>query len=168
VLSGESTLTASASDANGVVRVEFLKDGALVGFDESQPYALSWNTLGTANGSHLLTARAYDAAGHISESHVMVTVHNAQPPTGSITAPGSGAVLSGTINIAVAALDDLGVDRVTFYIGTQYITWDGSAPYAINFNTLNFINGNYTLTARIIDTAGNVTVTAGVPVTIQN
>jgi Bacterial Ig domain len=168
LLSGVSTLTASASDANGVVRVEFLADGTLVGSDESAPYALDWNTIGIANGSHLLTAKAYDAAGHVSQAQVMVTVHNDLPPTGSITAPGSGAVLSGTANLSVNALDDLGVDRVTFYIGTHYITWDGTPPYSINFNTLNYINGNYTLTARIFDTAGKMTVTTEVPVTIQN
>jgi hypothetical protein len=167
-LSGVSTLTASASDANGVVRVEFLADGTLVGSDASAPYALDWNTIGIANGSHLLTAKAYDVAGRVSEAQVMVTVYNDLPPTGSITAPGSGAVVSGTVNISVNALDDLGVDRVTFYIGTHYITWDGTPPYSINFNTLNYINGNYTLTARVFDTAGNMTVTAQVPVTIQN
>jgi beta-glucanase (GH16 family) len=121
-----------------------------------------------ANGSHILTARAHDAAGHISESQVSVSVDNDLPPTGSITSPASGAVLSGTIPIAVDAQDDRGVDRVTFYLGNQYITWDGKAPYSINFNTLNFINGDYVLTARIYDTAGNMTITNAVPVHIQN
>lgn len=168
VLSGTATLSASASDVMGVTRVEFLADGALLGSIASAPYQLGWDTLGIANGSHVLTARAFDAAGHASESLATVSVDNDQPPTGAFTAPAASAILSGTVNLAVNAQDDRGVDRVNFYLGSQYISWDGKAPYAINFNTLNFINGDYVLTARIFDTAGQMTVTSSVPVHIQN
>ena len=147
--------------------MEFLADGALLGSVTSAPYQLGWNTLGTTNGSHVPTAKAYDAAGHVSTSEVTVSVTNDLPPTGAFTSPASGAVISGTVNLAVSAQDDHGVDRVNFYLGSQYITWDGKAPYSINFNTLNFINGDYTLSARIYDTAGNMTVTS-IPVHVQN
>ncbi|WP_224240236.1 Ig-like domain-containing protein [Hyalangium gracile] len=167
VLSGTATLSASASDQVGVTSVEFLADGVLLGAVSSAPYELGWNTLGAANGSHVLTVRAYDAAGHMSQSQVTVSVHNDPLPTGAFTSPASGAVLSGTVNLAVNAQDDNGVDRVTFYLGSHYIIWDGVAPYSINFNTLNFINGDYTLSARIYDTAGQMTVTS-IPVRIQN
>ncbi len=167
-ISGTVSLQASASDINGVTRVEFFKGSTLLGTALSEPYTIDWDTLGTSNGSQVLIARAYDVAGRSSETLLAVLVANDLPPTGDITAPAPGAVLSGTANFTVSAMDDVGVDRVTFYLGTQYITWDGKAPYSINFNTLNFINGEYVLTARIFDTAGQMTTTVEVPVTIQN
>ncbi|WP_224365613.1 Ig-like domain-containing protein [Hyalangium versicolor] len=167
VLSGSVNLAASASDLVGVTHVEFLSDGVLLGSVASAPYQLSWNTLGVPNGSHVITAKAYDAAGHSSQSQVSVSVSNDLPPTGVFTSPASGAVLSGTVALTVSAQDDVGMDQVNFYLGSQYITWDGKAPYSINFNTLNFINGDYTLIARIYDTAGHMTETS-IPVRIQN
>lgn len=167
VVSGLVTLSASASDQVGVASVEFLADGVLLGTVSSAPYQLGWDALSVANGSHVITVRAYDSAGHMSESQVTVSVDNDMPPTGAFTSPASGAVLSGTVNLTVSAQDDRGVDQVNFYLGSQYITWDGTAPYAINFNTLNFINGDYTLSARIFDNAGHMTVTS-IPVHIQN
>jgi hypothetical protein len=169
VVSGSNiTLQASAQDGNGVVRVEFFDGYTLLGTVTEEPYQLNWDTVGRANGTHWLYAEAYDAIGHVGTSSVRVTVKNDVPPTGNITSPAPNAVLSDTVTFSVRAQDESGVDRVTFYVGTRYVTWDGTAPYSINLNTLNFPNGDYVLTARIFDTTGHMTVTAGVPVTIQN
>ncbi|HYI00395.1 Ig-like domain-containing protein [Hyalangium sp.] len=167
VLSGNVTLQASAQDGHAVERVEFYRDSTLLGTATQAPYQLTWNTADTADGpNYALHAKAYDVAGHVSTSSVTVTIEN--DPTGSITSPAPQAVLSGTATFAVNAQDLQGVDRVTFYVGTKYVTWDGTAPYTINFNTLNFTNGVYVLTARLFDTDDNMTVTEGVTVTIQN
>jgi hypothetical protein len=60
------------------------------------------------------------------------------------------------------------VDRVLFYVGTRYITYDSRAPYSVNFNSLNLPNGTYSVTAKAYDTTGNFTVSQGVTITIQN
>jgi len=76
-VSGAVTLTASASDAVGVSRVEFFVDGALVGTDTSSPYSYAWGSTAVANGSHSLMARAYDAAGNVgTDNDTSVTVSN--------------------------------------------------------------------------------------------
>jgi hypothetical protein len=168
VLAGTVSLTATASDAEGLARVEFYDGATLLGSDASAPYALDWNTLGAANGGHTLTVRAHDSAGNTAEQQVQVTVDNDHPPTVSITSPAPGAVLSGTVAFSANASDDRAVDRVLFYVGSKYVTYDAKAPYTINFNSLNFANGSYVLTAKVYDSAGNVTVSAGVPVTLQN
>src|ERR1700704_5507332 len=41
-----------------VSRVEFYRDGNLIGSDSTSPYSVSWNTTSTNNGSHTLTAGA--------------------------------------------------------------------------------------------------------------
>ncbi len=83
-VSGTTTVTASASDNAGVTQVEFYLDGALQSTDTTSPYSWSWNTTAAANGAHLLTSKAYDAAGNAGISAaVSVTVSNVAPPTGT-------------------------------------------------------------------------------------
>lgn len=76
-VSGTVTVTASASDAVGVTRVEFYVDGGLVGTDSTAPYEFAWNTTTVANGTHALSARAFDAAGNSAlDADTSVTVSN--------------------------------------------------------------------------------------------
>jgi len=77
-VSGTVTLTADASDNQGVVEVRFFVNGALIGSDTTAPYSLDWNTSSVANGDVTLTAEAEDAAGNVGVSaDVVVTVENA-------------------------------------------------------------------------------------------
>ncbi|RJS20689.1 serine protease [Corallococcus sp. H22C18031201] len=77
VLSGTSTVSATASDNVGVSRVEFYAGTTLLGTDSTAPYAVDWNTASVANGAYVLTAKAYDAAGNVgTSSSVSVTVDN--------------------------------------------------------------------------------------------
>jgi len=62
------TLAANASDDIGVVRVEFLIDGAQVASDVSAPYVANWVSTTVANGGHTIAARAIDTAGNATTS----------------------------------------------------------------------------------------------------
>jgi hypothetical protein len=76
-VAGTITISASASDDAGVLGVEFRIDGASGVEDTTAPYAVSWNTTGSSNGSHTLTAIARDAAGNgATSAPVTVTVSN--------------------------------------------------------------------------------------------
>lgn len=77
VLSGSITVTSQATDNVGVARVEFYVDGVLKSIDTASPYYFIWDTTAVANGSHTLTAKAYDAAGNVGQSSsISVTVSN--------------------------------------------------------------------------------------------
>ncbi|WP_375770963.1 PHB depolymerase family esterase [Archangium gephyra] len=81
-VSGTVTLTASASDAVGVTRVEFYVDGALAGSDSASPFELAWSSTSVANGSHALSAKAFDAAGNsATDADTSVTVSNSGTST---------------------------------------------------------------------------------------
>jgi peptidoglycan/xylan/chitin deacetylase (PgdA/CDA1 family) len=67
-LSGTVALSATASDNVGVSRVEFYQGATLIGTTAVSPYSVNWDTNTVANGSHVLTARAYDAAGNTTTS----------------------------------------------------------------------------------------------------
>ncbi|MBB5208314.1 extracellular catalytic domain type 1 short-chain-length polyhydroxyalkanoate depolymerase [Chiayiivirga flava] len=76
-LSGSVDLTASASDASGVAKVEFYANGSLLGVDTNAPWTFTWNTAAMANGSVALMAKAYDPAGNVgSDDDTTVTVSN--------------------------------------------------------------------------------------------
>lgn len=90
------------------------------------------------------------------------------PPAVSLTAPVAGNV-SGTVNIAANASDNVGVAKVEFYDGPTLITADIASPYTASWNTTTLVNGNsHDLTAKATDTAGNQTTSAVVRVTINN
>ncbi len=77
-VSGTITLAASAADNVGVAGVQFTVDGNPVGAeDTAAPYNLSLDTTALSNGSHVIGARARDAAGNAaSAAGVGVIVNN--------------------------------------------------------------------------------------------
>ena len=77
-VSGVVSLSACAADDVGVVGVQFKVDGVNVGAEDvTAPWNGAWDTSTAANGSHVLTAIARDAAGHLTTSAtVAVTVSN--------------------------------------------------------------------------------------------
>ena len=75
-ISGTVTLTATATDNIGVTKVEFYDNSSLIGNDTSSPYEVSWDSRSVPNDSHLITARAYDAADNASSDANTVSVRN--------------------------------------------------------------------------------------------
>jgi hypothetical protein len=77
-VSGTVNVTASASDNVGVANVQYQLDGANLGSPQTgSPYTYAWNTNGTSNGSHVLTAVATDTSGnHGTSASVTVNVSN--------------------------------------------------------------------------------------------
>ncbi len=169
-VAGTITVAANATDAAGVAGVQFKLDGANLGAEViAAPYVISWNTSLSADGTHVLGAVARDGAGNIgSAARVSVTVDNV-PPNVSITAPVSGAMVSGTITVSATATDDVGV------VGAQ-LKLDGAnlgaevttAPYAISWNTASVSNAVHTLTAVARDRAGNTSTSSAVTIRVRN
>ncbi len=85
-VSNTVSVTAAASDNVGVVKVGFYLDGILQVTDISAPYVWNWNTAGVTNGLHVVSAKAYDAAGNVGTSaNEAVTVANASAVTTTST-----------------------------------------------------------------------------------
>ncbi len=77
IVSATVNVTASATDNVGVTSVQFLLDGVVQSTDTSAPYEWSWNTIGAANGPHVLTSKAFDAANNSATSAaISITVSN--------------------------------------------------------------------------------------------
>lgn len=190
-VSGNSVVvSANASDptpGSGVDHVDFHIDGAYattIGTDSTSPYSITWNSTTVPNGTHILTARAYDKATNFTtSSSVSITVTNGPgpggetiPPTVSITAPTSGEIVTGNVIIRASAADNVAVAQVKFYRGTTPIGSDtcGSGPtcslagpynYEVTWNTTG-LSGSHSLTAVAYDTSGNMSTSSVVAVTI--
>jgi hypothetical protein len=85
-LNGAVTIAIDATDNRAVARVEVRLDGSLFGTDTTAPYSLTWDSTATADGAHVVQARACDTAGNCADSApVPVTVSNtpALPPPGT-------------------------------------------------------------------------------------
>jgi hypothetical protein len=106
-LSGTVTLTAAAADNVGVAGVQFRLDGAALGAElTAAPYTMNWDSTGTANGTHTLTAVARDAAGNSTvSSPVTVTVTNSAPPPPPPPPPANASGGGGCTMGAVDATD---------------------------------------------------------------
>ncbi|HZH18496.1 MAG TPA: Ig-like domain-containing protein [Archangium sp.] len=168
LLRGTAVITATASDNQGLARVEFYDGATLLGTDATLPYQVSWNTAGAANGAHTLTAKAFDSVGNVRTSTaVTVTLDNSAPTT-ALTAPAQGASVRGIVAVSATASDNLGVDRVEFYAGTALLGTVTTAPYVVSWDTTALASGSViTLTTRAYDAAGNVTVSAAHTVTVD-
>jgi hypothetical protein len=159
-VTGTVTVTASVSAA--VAGVRFTLDGADLGAeDTSAPYAVSWATSSATNAQHTLRAIARSSGGQTSTSGaVVVTVANASAdtsnPTVSLTAPASGARLTGTVTVSASASDNVGVAGVQFTLDDAPLgAEDRTAPYAVSWNTATAANGTHRLRAIARDAAGN-------------
>ncbi len=89
-------------------------------------------------------------------------------PTTSLTSPGAGSTLTGTVTLSASASDTVGVTKVDFYVGTKLVGTDTTAPYSIAWDSKSVANGSYALSTRAFDAAGNMGTSANVTVTISN
>ncbi|SEU34795.1 Ig-like domain-containing protein [Stigmatella erecta] len=169
-LQGMVSLAATASDNLGVSRVAFFLDGVQVASDASAPYTYNYNTRLKANGTWTLQARAYDARGNEGRSEeVRVRFDNDfTPPTVTLTSPGQGETLMGTVTFAADASDGEGVARVSFFLDGVQLGQDTSPPFTLSYNTRNKPNGVKVLTAKAYDAVSNVGTSQELRVTFDN
>jgi predicted secreted protein len=189
-VSGTVGIQANASDNVGVTRVDFLVDGSLLSSDTTAPYSASWNTTGVANGTHSLTARAFDAANNQKTSAaVSVSVDNGTTTTApALTLSGVPATIrrgqtftaTATVtNNAAAAASGFSV-RVSFTpssaLRLQSPTATTQSVPTVAPGTSRNVTwqmradnaGTATLTMTLRDASGATVRTVSQPITITN
>ena len=167
--SGTITVIANASDNVGVSDVEFLVDGVLAGSDASSPYTLDIDSTTLANGTHTLSAVAYDAAGNAGVSPtVNFSVNNVTADTTAPSVSTSVTGTGGTIAFAAEASDNTGVTRVDFLVDNVAKGSDSSGPYTLALDSTTLSNAGHTLLAKAYDAAGNVGTSASVSFAVNN
>ena len=156
-----------ARDDFGIVNVDFLVDGTLIGTDTQEDpvvpylYKFSWDSAKASNGDHRLKAVAKDAAGNVgSAQEVTVTVANAtdtEPPVFTRVTPKSGEVVSGILTMSATATDNAGVPSVTVSGGGVSCTAAGTASCNLN---LRKVAAGSTIVVSFTATDGRNTTSA--------
>jgi hypothetical protein len=78
------------------------------------------------------------------------------PPTCTITSPTDSAAVNGAVQIAAAASDSVGVERVEFYADGAIVGTDSSAPYSASWNAASQTEGSWhSLSCVAYDAAQN-------------
>jgi thermitase len=145
VVGGDVSVNVTASDNEGVDRVELYAGGALVATDSTSPYRFSWDSSGKAGGAQIiLEARAYDDAGNVRNTTITVSIIADDDTVAPlVTAPSAvnkeatGPLTS--VNLGSASA----VDAVD---GAVAVTANFSGPFAV---------GQHTVVWSATDVAGN-------------
>lgn len=149
------------SDASPIDRVEYFVDGNIDFTATQAPFEYDWDVTGFSNGStHNIFARAYDIYANGGVSNVLsVTIQNTDiiPPTVLILYPATGSIFTiGTVvTISVDASDNVGIDRVEFYVDGELLSTDTTPPYRYNWDSTGYSSGTHTIYVKAFDLAGN-------------
>ncbi|MCK4294016.1 MAG: tandem-95 repeat protein [Planctomycetes bacterium] len=171
-VSGSITVSADATDDDGVTQVEFFVDGSSIGVDNdgSNGWSANWDTTAQADGPHTVSATATDTAEQTGIDNIGVTVDNVDDaPTVSITNPTDGATVSGSVTVIADAGDDRRVSQVEFLVDGASIgvDTDGSNGWSANWDTTAEADGPHTVSATATDTASQ-TASHSISVTVNN
>lgn len=166
--SGTITFSATATDNEGVTKVEFYVDGVLKGTDGSPPYNITLDSTMLPNGPHTLVAKAYDAANNVGASTpVTFSVANSggddEPPAISVSESGT----SGTITFNATATDDRGVTKVEFYVDDLLKGFALAPPYSLSLDSTTLSEGSHLLVGKAYDAAGNIGTSSSVSFSVS-
>jgi hypothetical protein len=120
-------------------------------------------------GLSLLTAACF-ALAPVTVAHAGKPARSADttPPTVSITAPGAGVTVAGTVTVSGKAADNSSLTSVAVKVDAgAYKTATGTSAWSAPVDSTAYADGTHTITAQATDGAGNRT-TATVTVTVQN
>jgi hypothetical protein len=167
---GTVEFTVNATDNKGVTQIEIHDGTRLIRYSTTAPLTFWWNTRNEAVGEHVLTARAYDAAGNAATSAPVVVnvARDTTPPSASITSPAHGATLSGIQWIDASATDNVAVEKLEIFLDGTLLKSRYSSSTSVAWDTKTAVNGSHTLTARATDSYGNVATSTAVIVTVDN
>ncbi len=180
-----------ASETNAVYAAQFTD--ALATFNDVPPLFQLW-TMAQDDIAAQGTTTVWDDAGsgsrlppsdpNVTNRFYRVVKKDANfgMPCVRIASPTDDAVVSGVVNVEIAAMDDSRISSITLIVdGNDYATITGG-PMVFPINTVLFANGVHTLQARVADNQGigylggdpdsdtvaNVSPSAVVPVTLSN
>jgi len=167
---GLPSCEATATDANGIQKVDFYMNDKLYMTELSKPYNCNFSAGKFPNGAYTLKAVATDKLGATGSAQISLTIGSAtQPPANvspnvSIMKPDAGATITAPLNstgcVADASDTDGTISKVDFFLtksGTSTpVGSKTAAPYQCAIDTAKFADGSYTLMAQATDDKGAV------------
>jgi len=172
-VSGDVTVSVTATDNEIVSSVEIQIDGQTVSTITEEPYEYDWITTEySEDQNHSISATAIDDSENSSQTQpISVLVDNQDniAPTGLITAPVSGQTVLGTVGILVEATDNDTILSVEFSIDGSLVNTDTDSPYAYAWDTTNETEDqDHIIGVTVNDVSGNSTTVQPISVFVNN
>jgi autotransporter family porin len=154
-------VTVTLTMGSGVSWCNLYVDG---NYQNSTPPGLFyWQTSGVSNGTHTLSATAFDKNdNNLGSSTSTVTVANTNAV--NLTSPANGATVSGSVPIDLTTGSS--TDWANVYINGQYK--ESTPPDSFTWQTSGLPNGQYQVSATGFDKNGNNLGSSQATVTVAN
>ncbi len=124
--------------------VEFYIDNRLVYTDTAAPFIYEWDTTRYRDGLHSILVKGYYQGEFMDDDRITVWVDNTNPYL-EITNPEDGATVFGTVLVTT---DTRNIDKVVFYLNGEPQYESTSEPFQWKWDTKEYENGDYELTAE--------------------
>jgi hypothetical protein len=146
---------------------------------QSPPFAASsswqqavWATPAVPSGATALSfGMNIQANGTLTTDDYSLADSGGAPsaPTVSLTAPSSGATLSGTVAFSANASSSVGISKVDYLVNGQVVATGTTAPsFSASWDSTTVGDGPVTVTARATDAGGSQGTSSGVSMTVSN
>ncbi|MCC6194106.1 MAG: VCBS repeat-containing protein, partial [Burkholderiales bacterium] len=147
-------LSANASSACGIQKVEFYDGATLIATDTASPFAQTWSNV-TAPGAHVVKARAYDGVGQVAESQTTIQIVNNGAPVINSVSPTTAQVVTGSsANFLVSVTDADSGNALTVSLWNGATQLVSIGPVGSGTHTLSWVApvaGTYNLTVKVSD-----------------
>ncbi|MFO1307539.1 MAG: Ig-like domain-containing protein [Burkholderiales bacterium] len=171
------TLSANASSACGIQKVEFYDGASLIATDSASPFSQSWNNV-TTTGAHVLKARAYDNLGQFADSSTATVqvINNTAPVINSVSPSAAQVIAGGSVSFSVVVTDVDSGSTLTITLfngstsltslsgvgtGTHLLTW--TPPSAGTYNLTVQVSDPYATTSQPVSVVASATPTSATP-----
>jgi hypothetical protein len=155
----------SATDADsGVASIRYTTNGTVPTQTTGTLYTAPFTLSATAT----INYRAFDNVGNAESDNVITISVDPAPPTVTLSAPNPGATAAGSTTLSANAGDNVALDHVDFLVDGTVVGTATAAPYSISWNSASVTDGNHTVAARAVDSAGNTTTTGTITITTTN
>ncbi|MEQ8191796.1 MAG: VWA domain-containing protein, partial [Candidatus Eremiobacterota bacterium] len=159
-----------------VTKVEYYLDDKLIQEATKEPYDITWNTIGVANGRHTLKARVFNKIGDTSTSEKIIMVNRKLEI--SLKKPLQGMIVNDKIEFSSNILNNSGspVTRVDYYLGEKLLGYskDGKS-YNYTWPVKGVKDGDYTVKAVVHNELGenasaesNISIALSLQISLQN
>ncbi|MES2982408.1 MAG: LamG-like jellyroll fold domain-containing protein [Verrucomicrobiota bacterium] len=163
---GSAILTASPTDPdNNITKVEFFRQGVLVGEVTAPPWRLILNDI--PSGNHHIYAKVSDASGLVGYSlSQQLNIVQSSAPTVTLSANVTKSDFPGAVTLTASPADaDNNIRRVDYYNNGNWVGRATSAPWQIQVSGL--AASNYLATAVVIDSTDLKGTSVSIPYSIS-
>ncbi|MCK6527195.1 Ig-like domain-containing protein [Myxococcota bacterium] len=151
--SGVVEVSAVASDASGIERVDLLVDGVLLVSDDASPFTAPWDTAPYSDGPHVVQAVAYDRNGNSGAAEREVGVDNHAPEIAFVT-PQNGREVEGVVAVELSITDTSPVPSVDVSVDGVLLEALTGPPFQATWDASGLPPGQYEVSATATDAAG--------------